>query len=209
MPTNFLTLPRELRDIIYELCLLTEEPVRPLGDTLYKWGLTPGILGTNKTIYNEARLFLYQNRFDFTKTIAWCISSFAERIGRHNADCVRHVYIDFPEFNGVELGNITIKERYTRIIGSIQGSYANLKTLMTSRNSACPTIYVYHNADDLKLLTETLTVANTHFRAISSLQDIIIEVYKRVIFFGPLEDLARKQYERQGWTIIENGSISE
>lgn len=208
MPTNFLTLPRELRDIIYELCLLIEKPVRPLGDSLYKWGLTPGILGTNKTIYNEARLLLYQNRFDFTDTIPWCISTFAERIGRNNADCVRHVYINFPEFNDLELGNVSIKERYTRIIDSIQGSYANLKTLMMSRNRVYPIEYYYYDEADSKLLTEMLTVANIHFSAISSLQGILIEVYGG-IFFGPQRDVARKQYEGQGWTVIEKGSISE
>lgn len=50
--------------------------------------------------------------------------------------------------------------------------------------------------DNPKVVTEALKLVNTHFRAISFLQEIIVEVYKD----GPSNYIRRKM-ESHGWTI--------
>ena len=50
--------------------------------------------------------------------------------------------------------------------------------------------------DNPKVVTEALKLVNTHFRAISSLQKIVVEVYED----GP-SDHIRREMESHGWTI--------
>lgn len=66
MPISFLTLPRELRDMIYKLSLLREGCILPWDHSYYGRGLSSGLLLANKIINREAAMILYQNRFDFT-----------------------------------------------------------------------------------------------------------------------------------------------
>lgn len=54
--------------------------------------------------------------------------------------------------------------------------------------------------DNHKVVTEALNLVNTHFRGLSSLQGIIVEVYKD----GSSDDLRRK-IESHGWTISITG----
>lgn len=206
MPASFLTLPRELRDKIYKLCLLIEGPVRPLGGSGYGWDLSPGLLRVNKIIYNEARLFLYQNRFDFTMTLAFCISRFLDKIGRDNADCIRHIYVDFPIFCNLELGNITFKHKNDDgILPTIQNGCANITTLSTSRYITYPIHDLFNSLDDPEIVAEALAVIDTHFRDFfPSLKDIIIEVYE-----NDPSDFMRKQIENYGWIIVTKDPIRD
>ena len=50
--------------------------------------------------------------------------------------------------------------------------------------------------DNPKVVIEALKLVNTHFRAISSLQEVIVEVYED----GPSDHIRRKM-ESHGWTI--------
>ncbi|KAH8677976.1 hypothetical protein BX600DRAFT_506967 [Xylariales sp. PMI_506] len=82
--SNFFNLPRELRDQIYELCLVHHEPLRFDGGY---WGqkFGAGLLRTSKTTHHEASaLFYSHNHFDFTFTTSEKATSFLETIG-HNA----------------------------------------------------------------------------------------------------------------------------
>lgn len=66
MSANFLELPSELRNRVYELCLLHEETINPWMDYNQPQELTPGLLHANKTVHREASSLLYaQNRFNF------------------------------------------------------------------------------------------------------------------------------------------------
>src|SRR5882762_3499104 len=96
---NFLSLPGELRNRIYELLVLHQEPINiseylslpgELRNRIYK--LTPGLLRTSKTVHREASSLLYsQNRFDFTEVSLKMAASFLEKIGRINANSIRHI----------------------------------------------------------------------------------------------------------------------
>jgi hypothetical protein len=199
MTISFLTLPRELRDKIYEFCLLHEEPICPC-DGYYDKELTSGLILTNKTINREASMVLYRNCFDFTKITHEGVTSFLEKIGR-NVDYIQHVYIDFPKFHGLGIGNVAIEDDDSSLLAHIQSNCINLKTLTASRRSAVLIDLQLSGLVNPAIVTEALALVDTHFKAISSLQNIIIEARN-----GSLGDYIRGQLEGKGWTIVINDS---
>jgi hypothetical protein len=89
MPAVFLSLPSELRNNIYRLVLLHQEPIGFLTNkyrfhTYRRLQHTPGIFRTNKTIHHEASTFFYaENRFDFTTCNAEEVASILKQIDRN------------------------------------------------------------------------------------------------------------------------------
>lgn len=203
MPSNFFSLPRELRDMIYKLCLLNNDPMRPFGYRCHICEVSPDLLQVSKRIHNEARLVLYQNRIDFTNAAPSFISTFFGEIGPDNADCIRHVYVQFPNFCDLKVGNVTIDAQWTEGLKSIQRGCANLRTLTISQCGVYPMESLFGNFYDKEVVAETLTLVNTLFRAtFPSLQDIIVEVYE-----NDPNGYIRNQVENQGWTVIARDTI--
>lgn len=160
------------------------------------------LLCTNKTVYCEAGSLLYQNRFNFTMAGPGDVSSFLEKIGRNNAAYIQHIHVEFPSFvfSNPESDNVTLEEDDCSILTSIQSSCTNLRTLTTSRSSTSAMEFRLKALDDPKIVTEVLTLVDTRFRAISFLQDIILEAYKQ----GP-SDYIRRQIKNHGWTVVPTG----
>jgi hypothetical protein len=205
MSANFLKLPSELRNRVYELCLLHQEPINPCMVYNRRNGLTTGLLRANKTVHREASSLLYaQNRFDFTMATPEDVASFLRTIGDNNANCIRHICVDFPSFRDLEPGNVTLEEDSDGILANIQSSCANLRTFTTSLSSTNAMELVLDALDSPKIVTEALTLVNTRFRAILSLQDIVVEVYED----GPSGDIRRKM-ENHGWTISTTEYVEE
>jgi hypothetical protein len=205
MSANFLDLPSELRNRVYELCLLHEEPINPWIDQIQRQELTPGLLRANKTVHCEASSLLYaQNCFDFAMTTPEDVASFLRTIGNINACCIRHVCVDFPTLRDLEPGNVTLEEDGDSILASIQSGCTNLRTLTTSLSSTHAMELRLDALDNPKIVTEALTLVNTHFRAISSLQDIIVEVYDD----GP-SGYIRRTMEDHGWTVSTTEYVEE
>lgn len=120
MSSNFFSLPRELRDQIYELVLLHRELINPSPESDLRQKLTPKLLRVNKTIHREASsLFYAQNRFDFSLGTPYDVASFLEQIGRNNADYIQHVYVGFPKFLYLDPGDITLKDDSVGILANI------------------------------------------------------------------------------------------
>ncbi|KAH8586095.1 hypothetical protein B0O99DRAFT_558607, partial [Bisporella sp. PMI_857] len=189
MPANFFELPRELRDRVYEPCLLHLESINSWAGSFQRQELTLGLLFANKTVHYEARFLLYtQNRFDFTMASPENIVSFLETIGRNNADCIRQVYINFPTFLYLDFGDIALENNSIAILTSIQSSCTKLRTLTISSYSIHAMELKLDALNNLKIATEALKLVDTRFRAIKSLQEIVVEVYKD----GPSGYIRRK-----------------
>jgi hypothetical protein len=205
MPTNFLSLPSELRNRIYELCLLRQEPIDPWIDYNQRQEPTPGLLCANKTVHCEANsLFYAQNRFDFTTATSENVASFLKTIGRNNADYIQHIRINFPNFLYLDPGDVTLEDDSVGILANIQSSCTNLSTLTMSLYSTNAMELRLDALDNPKIVTETLTLVDTRFRAISSLQKIIVEVYED----GP-SNLIRRKMESHGWIISTTEYVEE
>lgn len=198
MPTNFLSLPSEIRNDIYKHLLVLEDPIEcPRNSWLQHSevrALTTGLLLTNKTVHHEASSFFYaQNRFSFF----WCtlehVESFFEQIGRTNTNWIRHIYIEFPEFKCLDQLNVSLEEDSVQILEKIRDECSQLSTIKTSVMSI---EYRLDALDCPKAATKAITLVDTHFRAIPSLEEIIVEVYE-----DSRSGYARNEMKRRGWTI--------
>lgn len=197
MSVNFFSLPRELRDRIYELVLLHQELIDPWVDYDRRQKLTPKFLHVNRTIHREASsLFYAQNRFNFSMGTPEDVASFLGQIGRNNADYIRHICVGFPEFLCLDPGDVTLEDNSVGILANIRSGCANLSTLTTPLYSTNAMELRLDALDNPKVVTEALKLVNTHFRAISSLQEIIVGVYED----GPSDHIRRKMASH-GWII--------
>jgi hypothetical protein len=205
MPPNFFSLPSELRNRIYELRLVHQEPIDPWVDYNRRQKLTPALLRANKAVHREAgSLFYAQNRFDFTMGTPEDVASFLGQIGRNNADYIRHISINFPKFLYLDPGDVTLEDDSVGILANIQSGCANLSTLTTSLYSTNAMELRLDALDNPKIVLEALKLVDTRFRAISSLQEIIVEVYED----GPSDHIRRKM-QSHGWTISTTENMEE
>ncbi|KAL8847493.1 MAG: hypothetical protein Q9221_007486 [Calogaya cf. arnoldii] len=201
MPTNFFSLPREIRDQIYGLVLLHQEPLDPFNGWRQQQH-TPGLLRANKIVHDEASsLFYARSCIDITHGNNEDVASFFRQIGRGNANHIRHIYLDFLDFQCLRLNNVALTHASAGILATIQSNCANLYTLTTERDDTDTIEFELDSRGDPKVVTEALDLVSSHFRAIASLQKIIVEVFED----GPndfgLNDHIRKEMERHGWTI--------
>ncbi|KAI3323876.1 hypothetical protein HD806DRAFT_495831 [Xylariaceae sp. AK1471] len=198
-PARFVSLPSELRNGIYELILLHEEPIDPWTASLgfLQERLTPGLLRANKAIHREASsLFYGKNRFNLSDATPEDVISFLEQIGSKNAAYIRHIVIDFPVFLHLDPGDVTLVEGSVSILVTIQSRCTNLSSLKMPLYSTNTMELRLDNLDNHKVATEALELVDTHFRAITSLQEIILEAYED----GP-SGYIRQRMKSHGWTI--------
>ena len=200
MSSNFFSLPREIRDQIYELVLLQQDPIDYRKDRdiwCIRPQLTPELLRVNKTIHREASSMFYsQNHFDLTAGTPEQVALFFTQIGKKNANFIQHVLVKFPEILCGEPDEVILDNDDIGILAKIQSSCANVTTLTISPYSTDAMGTMIEEQKEPKVVTEALELVNTHFRAISSLQEIIIEMHEK----GP-SDHIQKEMEGCGWKI--------
>jgi hypothetical protein len=156
--------------------------------------LTPGLLLANKTVHLEASLMLYaQNCFYFTTCFSEDITSFLEQIGRNNARYILSIKIEFPVFHSLELNDITLEDDSVRILTTIQSNCTKLSTLITSLHSSDTMEVTLYVLDSPEIVAEALALVDSHFRAISSLKEIIVELDEN----GP-SDYIRMEMKNHG-----------
>ena len=198
---SILSLPGELRNNIYRLILSHQDPISFSNYTYWlhdnrRKQHTPGIFRANKAIHHEASTFFYaENCFDFTTCNAEAGASFLKRIDR-NAIHIQHIYLNFPKFQYLDPGDITLEDHSARLLANIQRSCANLRTVRTSLQSTTAMEYRLDKLDHLRVATEALKMVDTKFKAMPSLPEIIVEVYED----GPSDYIRRKMTE-YGWTM--------
>lgn len=193
MPASFLGLPSELRNEIYKHLLVCREPITP-------WNteneLTPNILFTNTTVLHEASSLLYGNNcFDLTAWHSDIITEFLDAIGSFNASHLRYIRIDFPELG--DLGDeASLEEGSLRTLGKIQSYCTNLISLTTTASTTYIMECQLDSFDSPVICCKALALVAAKFRAITSLQGIVVEVYEE----GPSSDIRRKM-QSHGWTL--------
>jgi len=124
------------------------------------------------------------------------VASFLDQIGRHNASHIRLICIDFPDFRDLSQPNIALGDDSVRILAKIQSDCTNLSTLTTSLASTNAMEVKLDALGSPQIAGETLALVDARFRAISSLEEVVVEVYED----GPSVDIRRKM-EGHGWTI--------
>ncbi|KAI8626364.1 hypothetical protein F5Y19DRAFT_447218 [Xylariaceae sp. FL1651] len=176
--SNFVSLPRELRDQIYELCLLHQGPLNPWFDFYQGEKRTSGLFRVSKSIHAEASQLSYsRNCFDFALASSENIARFLKTIGR-NVDYIRHIRVNFPQLLSLESGGVALGDNDASILATIQGRCTDLSTITTSFNNTTPTGPDLDLLDDLKFFVEALELVDTRFRAMTSLEEINIGVFE-------------------------------
>jgi hypothetical protein len=203
MSANFLGLPSEIRNKIYEHVLVDQESINPWTRPYPSRPLTPELLRANKTIHRETSSLLYaQNHFYLTAHDSDVVA-FLDEIGRNNANYIRHISIAFPEFRDLDRHNVTLEDDSVRILAKIQSDCTNLSTLTTTLFSTDIMTFKLDALDSPDIVVEALALVNTHFRAIPSLQEIVVQIYE-----GP-SDHIRSTMENYGWTIKVAEQVDE
>ena len=197
MSANLLSLPGELRKAIFQQLLVDHELIAPSIRVYPLRPLSPELLRVNKAIQHEASSLLYShNCFELTACDPKHLISFIDKIGRNNASRIQHIYIEFPDILDLGTDSVTLWDDRVRFFAKIQSDCTDLRTITTSLRST--------NAMALKLDTlanpnavgEALALVDTQFKAITSLKQIVVEVYED----GPSAAL-RNTMESYGWTI--------
>jgi hypothetical protein len=205
MSLNFFSLPSEVRNTIYEMLLLNEEPIDPCAHYHRPRVFAIRLFRANKAVHREASsLFYAQNCFDFTDHTSHDIVTFLDQVGPHNASYIRHIYIDFPRLPYLRAGNITLEDESDRILAKIQRSCPKLRTLKTSLFSTNAMELRLDAQDTNKIFSEALRLVDTRFRACSSLQEIIVEAYE-----DDLCDYLRTEMKNCGWTVSLTEYVEE
>jgi len=200
----FFSLPPELRDQIYGVCLLHPKALHP-GHyfNLQRRHLAVALLYVSKAVHREASLFFYsKNCFDLTRLYG-VETSFLTRIGR-NADYIRHVCINFPRFRTLEPGNITLFDLSLSWVAKVQNSCPNLATITTTLYSSDGLEWKLDGLGHPEVVDEALELIDTHFRGIPSLQKIVVQLREK----RAKEDIRRKM-ERRGWRIKTTEYVEE
>lgn len=204
MSTNFLSLPSELRNKIYEQVLVDQESINPWTRPYPFRPLTPELLRANKTVHREASSLLYaQNRFNLTAHDSELVA-FLDQIDRNNANHIRHICIEFPKFRYLDRHDVTLEDDSVRILAKIQSDCTNLSTLTTTLFSTDVMTLKLDALDSPNIVVEALALVNAHFRAISSLQEIVVEMYEE----RPSTHI-RRTMENYGWTIKVAEQVEE
>ncbi|PQE07856.1 hypothetical protein CJF32_00002975 [Rutstroemia sp. NJR-2017a WRK4] len=140
MPTNFLSLPSELRNDIYEQVLtglsnIVEESMSD-DDDEDSHSQILGLLLANKRIYLEATSVLYAvTTFDFSIYSMPEVVTFLERIGRRNASFILDIRIYFPYWKELRKARVTFEDESEAALAAIRDYCTNLRTLTAERKS--------------------------------------------------------------------------
>lgn len=201
MPANFLDLPSEIRNDIYEKLLVLQEPIIGLMNHWYFGlgfgGLTPGLLLVNRRIHEEASSLLYaQNCFDFSTYCSNDISEFLKTIGHKNAQYIRNVRLDFPILENLHQQSVSIESDSAKTLEEIRNACSNLNSITISLISTQDEESKL--AANPSIIPEAIALVDIHLRTIPSLQNIIVEVYKD----GP-NACARTEMKCHGWILSE------
>ena len=184
---DFFSLPRALREDIYRKVLAVPHPLYMFQDSPShkvesfapdrprRW---LALLYANRRLHEEAVPLLYSsNHFTFmdtTRQQADLLHGFLDRIGPACADQLSHITINFPVVDKLSgpSSEYQIQDDDLRSLQLLQDRCTRLKTLET--------IVQTHNSDGLSKATpETLSLINAQFKAISSLDKVVVKVYTK------------------------------
>lgn len=101
-----------------------------------------------------------------------------DQIGSDNAEHTLHIHIDFRRISGLPLQSITIKDNRIHILEKIQNNCINLRTVTTSLSSTNTAACELSGLNSPQVVVKALMFVSARFRAIPSLQKIIVEVYE-------------------------------
>ncbi|OBT46512.1 hypothetical protein VE00_03338 [Pseudogymnoascus sp. WSF 3629] len=202
---NFFGFPIEIRLMIYPELLVHSEPIDFVVDygppsphqfRLRRYGLSPALLRVNKALHSEASPFLYSNnRFRFSDiftstpsaTYSAHIAPFLGQIGSQ-ARLIRHICMTFPTFDDYQHGRARLHEAHIKNLDLIRDTCITTLELLILPDCAL---------NDSPVVAEALDLLDARFKTISSLKEIIVNVYGG----KDISDLIKKMRDYR-WTVV-------
>lgn len=204
MPTGFLHLPGEIRNVIYADVLVKKEGKEvQCTSRSRKNGLTPGLLTANRKIYREAITMLYsQNRFQLCTGYPLDKYWFSVQIGRENASYIRHIVCPFPtlrfqalpETDYEDIRKITSSGKWFNDLGSIERCYGGLETFTMT--------LMWHQVggDWIEFANwEFIEKLDGSFKAMHSPPEIILNIFSKGLWAA--DSVFMQKMKPIGWTI--------
>ncbi|KAJ5361776.1 hypothetical protein N7541_002620 [Penicillium brevicompactum] len=182
MPASFMSLPPEIRIMIYKYVLVDRSPLspwKPLSPWHFHDRLVPNLLRTSTTIFHEARSLLYShNCFNFSDPDYDEVCQFMLKIGRTNASRIQYIRVDFP---GLDLvgGRIRYLSRDSALMKILIESWCpNIKCLIIAwqGTESLERAFDPDRFDDPEACEVALKWVEGHFKVPPSLREIVIEV---------------------------------
>lgn len=167
--------------------------------------LCPAILLANKRALREAGRLLYsRNCFRVQAPIflpeyiaqLTILTSFINQIGPQNTSFLPHICIAFPEYEDYSLGSVTLREDSIRILELIRNNCTNLAILEMSLQSTSARESAIDALDSPRAASEALALVDGRFKAIPSLEKIIVNVCDE-----PCSHEVREKMRGCGWII--------
>lgn len=212
-PLNFLSLPIEIRNNIYQRLLSMRDEIRIFQDPGCSleaflperppaWN---ALVYTNRQISSEARAILYRmNRFFLPDTSfarryrGSIVQSFLSGIGPINAACLSYACIHFPELEMLDGSEeIKLPEYALQDFRRLQIECTQLRMLEIS----------IYDEETYKLLKEDRIISASvrngfiqiaeHIKGIQSLNKVIARIYN-----GVINDTAKDFLQDLGWTVL-------
>ena len=203
MSFNFLGLPPEIRDRVYEHLLIQQKPIRLLDR---RQELTVGLLRVNKLVHREASALLYtKNHFNLSADPDHeeAEVEFLKTIGKENAGNIKHIRMRLPwvenfdiEDEGLTLEDFCFQDDSDSLFTIMKRTCTKLRSLTMSRSSIRDFDFSLVLLRNPEMAITVIKRFNAKIRAIPSLQEIIVEVKEFLV----LND-AREQMEACGWRL--------
>jgi hypothetical protein len=129
-----------------------------------------------------------------TSRISLALTSFFGQIGDKNTSFIRHLYIDVPTFHDHQPRTAAFEDDGIKALELIRDKCTNIAILETSLYDIWPFEYYKVNGS-LIVAGAALELLDTRFKAILSLKEVIVHIYK-----DPSNNLLKKMRDC-GWTV--------
>jgi hypothetical protein len=231
MPTNFLSLPGEIRNKIYSYILLSEgvitlgpkqfyddEPDQKSSFARHWMSIGPflwqpipelNILQVSKAINKETKSFFYsQNLINLALHDSSRVSQIFDQIGPESTSQLEHVLIHFPHTSGTSGQNLPFRtvDIAFEIFKLVRKHCTNLKKITTFvyRSPNVLPHFLSHQSGDA--IRETMVEIDGLFRSIPSPREIVAKVWRCnhvIIWFvyPNTSEFMEREMERLGWRV--------
>ncbi|KAJ5340370.1 hypothetical protein N7541_009494 [Penicillium brevicompactum] len=146
------------------------------------------------TIISSSLLY-GNNCFDLTSLAPKTIPDFLDAIGLVNASHLECIRIGFPEFCDLE-DEVSLEYGSLRTLKKIQAYCTNLKSISTTASTTYFMEIQLNSVDSPTIYGRALALVADHFRAITSLQEIVMEVHD-----DDLNSYIRSKMQSHGWIL--------
>ena len=211
--TSFFSIPRAIRNNIYERVLIVAHPVFHFQDAgsrvetfapdrPFRW---LSLLYTNRQMHNEAIPVLYgMNNFslvDSTPKQVGLVQTFFDCIGSVNAGLLSHLCINFPVAESIEgqPGNVKVRDDSLQTLKLLRGKSTNLTTLETFIYGRTSMGLTETDQDNSQFTQDGLSQINAQLKAIPSLNRVIVRILGETLTLPVIESM-----QGLGWVILRS-----